>query len=94
MSELKDFGIDLATLREMLDEWRGGAKKSELERRYLNRPESHGKLFTTLVRRHLGIETERRSPQSARIAQLESKVIRLRALLEAHGIDAAPPPAE
>ena len=93
MSELEDFGIDLDTLRVMLDEWRGGAKKSELERRYLNRPESHGKLFTTLVRRHLGIETERRSTQSARLAELESELARLRELLAAHGIDATPPPS-
>ncbi len=50
VAELEDYGIDLDTLRAMLEDWRSGANKSELERRYLSRPESHGKLFTTLVR--------------------------------------------
>ncbi len=87
MAELEDYGIDLDTLRVMLDEWRAGANKSALERRYLNRPESHGKLFTSLVRQHLGVETERRSSQTERIATLESEVARLRGLLLAAGID-------
>jgi hypothetical protein len=37
------------------------ASKSTLEIEYLGRIGSHGKLFTSLVRTHLGIETERRS---------------------------------
>ena len=40
----------------------------------------HGKLFTSLVRTHLGIETERRSK-----TVLENE--RLRRLLRKHGID-------
>jgi len=87
VAELEDYGIDLDTLRAMLDEWRAGANKSELERRYLNRPGSHGKLFTTLVRRHLGVETERRSSQTERIRELEAEVARLRDLLLFAGID-------
>jgi hypothetical protein len=87
VAELEDYGIDLDTLRVMLDEWRAGANKSALERRYLNRPESLGKLFTSLVRQHLGVETERRSSQTERIATLESEVARLRGLLLAAGID-------
>lgn len=87
MSDLADYGIDLPTLRRMYDEWRDGATKSELERRYLHKPESHGKLFSTLVRNHLGIETERRSSASDEIAQLRTENERLRALLRTHGID-------
>ncbi|MFZ4434492.1 MAG: hypothetical protein ACOYOQ_14965 [Microthrixaceae bacterium] len=87
VAELEEYGIDLDTLRAMLDEWRAGANKSALERRYLNRPESHGKLFTTLVRRHLGVETERRSSQTGRIRDLEAEVARLRDLLLIAGID-------
>ena len=86
-SDLADYGIDLAALQEMLDLWRTGVSKSELERRYLGKPESHGKLFTALVREHLGVETERPSKQSAHVAELEAEVRRLHDLLEAHGID-------
>ena len=46
MGDLDAHGITIETLRQMYDEWRSGAKKSDLERRYLNKPESHGKLFT------------------------------------------------
>lgn len=61
--DLGGYGIDLPTLRRMYDEWRDGvSSKSELERRYLDKGESHGKLFSSLVRRHLGIETERSHP--------------------------------
>jgi len=89
MNDLSDYGIDEATLRRMYDEWCQGAKKSELERRYLGKPESHGALFTGLVRNHLGIETQRRSPQAARLAELTEENARLRDLLESHGIDPA-----
>lgn len=87
MSELSDYGIDLPTLRRMYDEWCAGAKKSELERRYLHKPESHGKLFSTLVRRHLGIETERHSSATGEVARLRAENERLRTLLRTHGID-------
>lgn len=87
MPDLDDLGIDIDVVREMYDRWRGGATKSELERRYLNAPQSHGKLFSSLVREHLGIETEHRSGQTARLAELELENRRLRALLVAHGID-------
>ncbi|GIU86703.1 MAG: hypothetical protein KatS3mg009_1218 [Acidimicrobiia bacterium] len=87
MSELSDYGIDLQTLRHMYDEWCAGAKKSELERRYLRKPESHGKLFSSLVRRHLGIETERHRSETGEITRLRAENERLRTLLRAHGID-------
>lgn len=87
MSELSDYGIDLVTLGQMYDEWCRGAKKSDLERRYLDKPESHGKLFTALIRQHLGVETERKSALNAERDDLRREVARLRALLTAHGID-------
>lgn len=87
MAELSDYGIDMATLRRMYDEWCAGAKKSHLERKYLNKPESHGKVFTNLVRTHLGIETERRSTLHDERDSLRKEVARLRRLLADYGID-------
>ena len=80
MSELSDYGIDRATLQRMYDEWTSGVPKSTLEARYLGKTSAHGKVFSALVRKHLGIETERRS-------SLAEENERLRALLRAHGID-------
>src|SRR5688500_11414115 len=85
--DLADYGIDLTTLRRMYDEWKEGAKKSVLERRYLNRSEAHGKLFSNLVREHLGIETERRSSLAAENEVLRAENQPLRKLLRDHGID-------
>jgi hypothetical protein len=87
MGELADYGITKDVLQQMYDEWVGGAKKSDLERRYLQKPESHGKLFSTLVRQHLGIETERRSHMTDERNELRGEVRRLRSILLAHGID-------
>lgn len=87
MPDLNDYGIDIATLRQMYDLWCDGAKKSDLERRFLNKPESHGKLFTGLVREHLGIETERKSHLTAERDDLAREVARLKALLRKNGID-------
>ena len=87
MGELADYGIDLATLQHMYELWCTGAKKSDLERRFLNKPESHGKLFTSLVREHLGVETERQSALTAERDELHREVARLKALLHHHGID-------
>ena len=87
MPELSELGIDLETVRRMYDDWCTGAKKSDLERRYLNKPESHGKLFSALVRDHLGIETERRSTLTEERDALRREVSRLRTLLRQHGID-------
>lgn len=80
MADLEDYGIDLETLREMHRRWQAGASKSSLEIEYLGKVGSHGKLFTSLVRRYLGIETEKRSATAL-------EVDRLRRLLLAHGID-------
>lgn len=87
MADLTDYGIDLPTLRHMYELWCDGAKKSDLERRFLNKPESHGKLFSGLVREHLGIETERRSGLTTERDELAREVRRLSALLREHGID-------
>jgi hypothetical protein len=80
MTDLEGYGIDMATLREMHARWQQGASKSSLEIEYLGKVESHGKLFSSLVRRYLGIETEKRSSGALEID-------RLRRLLHAHGID-------
>ena len=80
MADLSDYGIDEGTLRQMLDEWRSGVKKTHLEEKYLHNTASHGKVFSSLVRRYLGVETERVHP-------LVEEVHRLRQLLLEHGID-------
>jgi len=80
MASLDDYGIDKATLREMYERWKDGASKSSLEIKYLGKVESHGKLFSSLVRTHLGIETERRSK-----TVIENE--RLRRLLRKHCIN-------
>jgi len=80
MPELRDYGIGIESLREMYEKWQQGETKSALEIEYLGKVESHGKLFSSLVRRHLGIETEKRSPSALEIA-------RLRRLLVDNGID-------
>ena len=64
--------------REMHERWQRGEPKSRLEIEYC-KGTAHGKAFSGYVRRWLGIETERQSSQSARIANLE-------ALLRANGI--------
>ena len=87
MPELDDHGIDLPTLRRMYGDWQAGTPKSALERRYLRKGESHGKLFSSLVRQHLGIETEKRSHQSEELDRLRADNDRLRSLLRLHGID-------
>ncbi len=91
--ELAIYGIDRATLERMYEEWLAGATKSGLERRYLNKPESHGKLFTSLVRRHLGFETEKKSKSSVNIIELQERIKslqeenrRLRNLLREHDV--------
>lgn len=64
----------------MYEEWQKGVPKSYLEEKYLKKTESHGKLFSNGVRRHLGIETEKQHP-------LVQENARLRNLLKKHGID-------
>lgn len=63
----------------MYDEWRAGASKSALERRYFNKGESHGKLFTALVKQELGVDTERSSRLGEEIRLLREENARLRA---------------
>ena len=70
----------------MYEEWQAGAAKSVLERKYLGKGESHGKLFTTLVREHLNVDTERRSGLTAERDALRKENARLRALLAVAGV--------
>ena len=69
--------VRLAT--EMHNRWKNGDPKSRLEIEYWDNATAHGKAFTAYVKRWLGVETERQSSQSARIAELE-------ALLRANGV--------
>ena len=87
MSALADHGITKDVLQQMYAEWCAGAKKSDLARRCLGKPESHGKLISSLVREHLGIETERKSQLTEERDELAREVRRLSVLLRAHGID-------
>ena len=64
---------------EMHERWKKGESKSRLEIEYWGDAISHGKAFTGYVKRWLGVQTERQSKQSVRIANLE-------ALLRSHGI--------
>jgi hypothetical protein len=50
MAELSDYGITKEVMQEMYHQWCQGAKKSDLERRYLDKPESHGGLFDAAAR--------------------------------------------
>lgn len=76
--ELEDYGLDKVSLQKMYEEWQAGASKSDLERRYLGKVESHGKLFSSLVRRYLGVDTEKTHPMVAENASLKAEVARLR----------------
>ncbi len=70
-----------AMVKEMYRLWRyDGTPKSTLEIRSFGAAQAHGKRFTALVKRHLGIDTEKQHP-------LAAEVERLRALLVQHGID-------
>ncbi len=64
---------------EMHDRWKAGEAKSRLEIEYWKDLTSHGKAFTSYVRRWLGVETEKKSSQSMRVGELEDR-------LRVHGI--------
>lgn len=68
-----------AVATEMYTRWQSGAPKSALEIEYWGAAASHGKRFTSYIRRWLGHETERKSAQTLRIEHLE-------VLLRVHGI--------
>lgn len=76
--DLEEYGIDKETLQRMYSDWRAGASKSELERKYLGKGESHGKVFSSLVRRYLGIETERTHPLVKENERLTVEIERLK----------------
>jgi hypothetical protein len=85
---LQRYGIDLATLRLMYEDWSDRkVPKSVVEARYLRTRRHHGKLFNSLVRRYLGVETERPSASRQRILTLEAENRHLRKLLELHQIE-------
>jgi hypothetical protein len=64
---------------EMYARWEAGESKSPLEVEYWGNATSHGKAFTSYVRKWLGRETERKSSQT-------EEIDRLRSLLRANGI--------
>src|SRR5690606_10242839 len=68
-----------ALASEMLSRWENGESKSRLEVEYWDDATSHGKAFSTYMRKWLDVETERTSAQSERIAELEEK-------LRVHGV--------
>lgn len=77
MPDLDALGIDRDGVRRMYDELQAGASKSALERRYFDKGESHGKLFTALVRQELGVDTERASRLGEEIRLLREENARL-----------------
>ena len=66
--------------RDMYDAWLSGVPKSDVELRFLGTSRAHGKRFSLIVERNLGIQTEQVHPLAAENA-------RLRALLKDHNID-------
>jgi hypothetical protein len=64
---------------ELHSRWEAGESKSSLEVEFWDDPSSHGKRFTSYVRRWIGRETERKSSQTEQIERLE-------ALLRVHGV--------
>jgi hypothetical protein len=77
--DLDALEIDRDGVQRMYDEWQAGASKSALERRYFDKGESHGKLFTALVKQELGVDTERASRLGDEIQLLREVNVRLRA---------------
>lgn len=63
----------------MYERWQRGEPKSKLEIEYFDKPTAHLKAFTAYVRKWLKVETEKKSSQTSRIAQMEG-------LLRANGI--------
>lgn len=81
------YGISIRTLRQMYEEWETeGVPKSVVEARYLRTRRFHGKLFSRLVLKYLGIETQHPHKMTNRVKELEIQVARLRNLLRDHGI--------
>lgn len=78
MPDLDALGIDRHLVERIYAEWQAGASKSALERRYFDKGESHGKLFTALVKQELGIDTERASRQREELQSLREENARLR----------------
>lgn len=70
---------DRRLAEEMLARFQAGESKSALEIEYWNIATSHGKRFTSFIRRELGVEIEGRSHQSSELERLAS-------LLRRHGI--------
>jgi hypothetical protein len=77
--DLAALGIDRQTVDRMYAEWQAGASKSELERRYLGKGDSHGKMFTALVKQEFGVDTEHASPLRREIQRLREENNQLRA---------------
>lgn len=74
---------DQELAREMLARFQAGESKSALEIEYWDDATSHGKRFTGFIRKHLGVETESRSRQTAELDRLQK-------LLRRSGISPSP----
>lgn len=79
MPDLDALGVDRTVVERMYEEWQAGASKNALERRYFDKGESHGKLFTALVKQELGVDTERASRLGEEIHRLREENARVRA---------------
>jgi hypothetical protein len=77
---VQDAEVTHGALERWYLEWLKGRSKNDIERRELSDPYSHGKRITRLWREVLGTETEETHP-------MRTEIMRLRALLEMHGID-------
>lgn len=69
----------IAVATEMHARWQAGESKSAIEIDVWGNATSHGKKFTSYVRRWLGVETEKKANQTEHIEHLE-------ALLRTHGV--------
>lgn len=91
----REYGIDIATLRAMYEEWDvDKVPKSVVEARYLRTRRFHGKLFSRLVRAYLGIETEKPHQLVTRLREMETYVEILREQLRCAGLEPVSPPEQ
>ena len=91
--DLVKYDVTVQTIELMYREWLGGrGSKSKLERRFLGVATHHGKLFTRLVVKYLGIQTARPHQMRELVAAQRHEIDRLQGLLTAAGIDASRSP--
>ena len=69
---MADEDVDKLLAEELLARFKAGDSKSALEIEYWDDGTSHGKRFTSFVRKHLGVETESKSRQSQELERLQN----------------------